>query len=52
MKSTAFNLKLHNNKFSIEDRKTSPINFRAVIVLVSSFVIMIGAAYCSLFITR
>ncbi|AUC21688.1 MULTISPECIES: glycosyltransferase family 2 protein [Polaribacter] len=45
MKSTAFNLKLQNNKFSIEDRKTSPINFRAVIVLVSSFVIMIGAAF-------
>ncbi|PQJ68849.1 glycosyltransferase [Polaribacter butkevichii] len=45
MKSATFNLKLQNNKFSIENKKTSPINYRALIILVSSFVIMIGAAY-------
>ncbi|WP_405610737.1 glycosyltransferase [Polaribacter sp. Asnod1-A03] len=46
MKTAAFNLKLHNNKFSIETKKKkTPINFRALIVLLSSFVIMLGAAY-------
>jgi hyaluronan synthase len=45
MKSATFNLKLHNNKFSIEDKKKSPINFKAILTLVSSFVIMIGAAF-------
>lgn len=45
MKSAIYNLKLQHNKFSIEDKKTTPINFRALIILISSFVIMIGAAY-------
>ncbi|WP_166383858.1 glycosyltransferase [Polaribacter sp. 11A2H] len=45
MKIASFNLKLNNNKFSIEDKINTPINFKAILTLVASFVIMIGAAY-------
>jgi len=45
MKSASFNLKLRNNKFSLEDKKTSSINFKAIIILVTSFIVMIAAAY-------
>ncbi|MGJ8744338.1 glycosyltransferase [Polaribacter sp.] len=45
MKSATYNLKLHNNKFSIVNKKKTPINFRALIILISSFIVMIGAAY-------
>ena len=45
MKSATYNLKLQNNNFSLNDKKTSSINYRGLITLISSFVIMIGAAY-------
>ncbi|MCG1035179.1 glycosyltransferase [Polaribacter sargassicola] len=46
MKTAAYNLKLHNNKFSIEPKKKKKsINFRSLIVLLSSFIVMLGAAY-------
>ncbi len=45
MKSTTFNLKLLNNKFVLTTKKKAPINFRALIVLLSSFVVMSVAAY-------
>ena len=45
MKTGTINLKLLNNKYDSINKKTSPINFRAVIMLVSTFAIMIGAAY-------
>jgi len=45
MKPASFNLKLQNNKFSLVNNKKNPINFKALIILVSSFIMMLGAAY-------
>lgn len=44
MKTATINLKLLNNKYGSENKKT-PINFKALVILISSFIIMIGAAY-------
>ncbi|MDO6767609.1 MULTISPECIES: glycosyltransferase [Cellulophaga] len=45
MKSGTINLKSVNNKYAKASQKTSDINYRALVVLLSSFVLMLGAAY-------
>lgn len=45
MKTVSINLKSFNNKYSILNMKIASINFHAFITLLSSFIIMIGAAY-------
>jgi len=45
MKAASFILKLHNNKLSIEGKEKSTINYKAILILLSSFAVMFSAAY-------
>lgn len=45
MKTGTFSLKLSNNKFVLTSKKKTPINYRALTVLISSFIVMTLATY-------
>ena len=45
MKSGTFSLKLLNNKFVLTNRKKTSVNFKAIVIIVSSFILMIASAY-------
>lgn len=45
MNTVTINLKSLHSKYTRVNQKTTPINFRAIIIMVSSFIIMIGATY-------
>ena len=45
METSTLSLKLTNKEYNLLHKKENPINFRALIILISTFIAMIGAGY-------